>query len=181
MIQDLPALVQAKRFLGREFLTWLVYRAEETGGLFDAPDGPVEVHLGDRLVLAGAEDDRARLTIVGAGDVRAEIGAGLRRGKVIDRARLTIRRGERQWELTLDGGVLDVGALRCPPLGDRDRGVHADPRAAFENDLFLRLADIEEALGVLDALFAEFARLRVSETWPREIVPALRGWAEGLA
>jgi hypothetical protein len=177
VIQDLPGLLEAKRFLGREFLTWLVHRAEEDGGRFEAPDGPVEIHLGDRLVLAGGQDERARLTVVGAGDVRPEIGAGLRRGKLVDRARLTVRRGGRSWELTVDGGVLDLGAVRCPPLGDRDGG---DPRAAFENDLFLRLADVEELLDVLDALFAAFGRVRASDAWSRQAVPALRAWMEEL-
>lgn len=180
MIQDLPGLLDAKRFLGREFLTWLVHRAEEDGGRFEMPDGPVEVHLGDRLVLAGGQDERARLTVVGAGDVRPEIGAGLRRGKLVDRARLTVRRGERSWELTVDAGVLDLGAVRCPPLGDRDAGAHGDPRAAFENDLFLRLADVEELLDVLDGLFAEFCRVRASDAWSRQAVPALRAWMEEL-
>jgi hypothetical protein len=180
VIEDLPGLVESKRFLGREFLTWLVYLAEEEGGRFEVADGPVEIHLGDRVVLAGGQDESARLTVVGAGDVRAEVGAGLRRGKLVDRARLTVRRGERQWEVTLDGGVLDYGALRCPPLGDRDLGAHDDPRAAFENDLFLRLADVEELVEVVDALFAEFCRQRASETWSRRTLPELRGWVEGL-
>jgi len=67
--------------------------------------------------------------------------------------------------------------LRCPPLGERDGG---DPRAAFENDLFLRLADVEEALGVLDALFADFCKLRASRAWQHDALPALRDWIEKL-
>jgi len=181
VIEDLPGIIESKRFLGREFLTWLVFQAEEEGGRFELPEGPIEVHLGDRLVLAGGQDEGARLTLVGAGDMRAEIGAGLRRGKLVDRARLTFRRGERQWELTMDGGVLEHGAVRCPPLGDRDFGAHDDPRAAFENDLFLRLADVEEILDVIDALFAEFCRIRATDAWSRRTLPELRGWVEGLA
>lgn len=181
MIEDLPGLTRSKQFLGREFLTWLVYKAEEDGGRFELADGPVEIHLGDRVVLAGGQDERARLTVVGAGDVRSEVGAGLRRGKLVDRARLTVRRGERRWEVTLDGGLLDYGALRCPPLGDADASAYDDPRAAFENDLFLRLADVEELVGALDAVFAEFCRLRATDAWSRQTLPELRGWVEGLA
>jgi len=180
MTEDFLAVVQAKRFLGREFLTWLVRRIEE-GEARIALDGQVtEVQLGDRVVLAGGTDDRARLTVVGEGDVRPELGAGLRRGKLLDRARLIFQRGERRWELTLDGGLLSYEGLRCPALGDRDVDAQADPRAALENDLFLRLADIEDALGILDALFAEFCTLRGSPAWTATELPALRSWVEAL-
>jgi hypothetical protein len=175
--EDFVVVAETKRFLGREFLTWLVHRIEEDGGRLARPEGAVELHLGDRLTLEGpGKGDR--LTLTGPGDHRAELGAGLRRGKLLDRAHLVIRCGERRWELVLDGGMFTVGGLRCPPLGERDGG---DPRAAFENDLILRLADVEEALGVLDLLFAEFCRLRVSRTWHEDTLPALRAWVSALA
>ena len=176
MSEDFVVVAETKRFLGREFLTWLVHYIEEGGGRIARPEGEIEVHLGDRVVLEGPVKGE-RLALSGPGDLRAELGAGLRRGKLLDRAHLVVRRGERRWELMLDGGTFTVGALRCPPLGERDGG---DPRAAFENDLFLRLADVEEVLGVLDALFADFCRVRASRTWQRETLPALRGWVEGL-
>jgi hypothetical protein len=177
MSEDFVVVAETKRFLGREFLTWLVYHVEEGGGRIARPEGQVELHLGDRVTLEGPSKGE-RLTLAGPGDLRAELGAGLRRGKLLDRAHLVVKRGDRRWELMLDGGLLTVGALRCPPLGERDGG---DPRAAFENDLFLRLADVEEALGVLDALFADFCRLRASRDWPRSTLPALRAWVEGLS
>jgi hypothetical protein len=178
--EDFLAVVQTKRFLGREFLTWLVHRIDEGDARLADEKGPIELELGDRLVLEGGVGDRERLTVVGEGDARPEIGAGLRRGKVIDRARVVIRRGERRWELTLDGGMLTYDALRCPPLGDRDEGAQEDPRAAFENDLFLRIADVEEPIAIVDRLFAEFCRLRGSAAWTSETVPRLRTWVDGL-
>jgi hypothetical protein len=177
MSEDFVVVAETKRFLGREFLTWLVHHIEEGGGRITRPEGTFELHLGDRLTLEGPSKGE-RLTLSGPGDLRAELGAGLRRGKLLDRAHLIVKRGERRWELVLDGGMLTFGALRSPPLGERDGG---DPRAAFENDLFLRLADVEEALGLLDALFADFCRLRASRAWQREALPALRTWVEGLA
>ncbi|HZP40784.1 MAG TPA: hypothetical protein VFD84_04635 [Candidatus Binatia bacterium] len=180
MSTDLLAVVEQKRFLGREFLTWLVHRIEE-GDRHVAHAGQVtELALGDRVVLAGGADGKARVTIADTGDARAEIGAGLRRGKLVDKARLVLTRGERRWELTLDGGMLVYEGLRCPALGDRDAGLQADPRAAFENDLFLRIADAEDALAVLDALFAEFCACRGTSAWSERDVPALREWVERL-
>lgn len=179
MTDDFLAVVDAKRFLGREFLTWLVHRAEEEGGRFVVDGDVVEFALGDRVVLEGGHD-RSRLTVVGEGDVRPELGAGLRRGKLIDRARLVLTRGERRFELALDGGLLTYDALKCPTLGERDAARADDPRAAFENDLFLRLADVEEAIGVLDRLFTDFCRLRGAQAWKARTLPALRAWAAGL-
>jgi len=179
MSEDFLAVVQSKRFLGREFLTWLVHRAEEGEARVEHDGQVTEVQLGDHLVLAGGAGDRARLTLVGEGDVRPELGAGLRRGKLLDRARLILVRGERRWELLLDGGMLAYEAVRCPPLGERDGGF-GDRRAAFENDLFLRLADVEDVVGILDRLFAEFCALRGSSSWPERTLPALRRWVDGL-
>jgi len=180
MTESYLSVVESKRFLGREFLTWLVGRLEEEGGRMEIAGDIVELALGDRVVLEEGGDPGARLSLVDEGDIRPELGAGLRRGKLLDRARLSITRGERRWELTLDGGLLTYDALRCPKLGDRDPGLREDRRAAFENDLFLRLADIEDAVGVLDRLFAAFCRLRASESWDRRGLPELRSWIEHL-
>jgi hypothetical protein len=179
--EDFLAVVQAKRFLGREFLTWLVHRIEDVDRKLEFDHDVVELVLGDRVVLEGGTGDYTeRLTVVGAGDARPEIGAGLRRGKLVDRAKLAVVRGERRWELALDGGMLTYDALRCPKLGDRDASAQADPRASFENDLFLRLADTEEVVAIFDALFAEFCRVRGAGAWHDRELPALRAWVDGL-
>jgi hypothetical protein len=180
MTEDFLAVVETKRFLGREFLTWLVHRIEEEGGRMTRDADVIELQLGDRAVLAGTGPDKPRLTVAGTGDLRPEIGAGLRRGKLLDQAKIAIVRGERRWELSLDGGMLTYDSLRCPPLGDRDAGAQDDPRAAFENDLFLRVADLEDAIDVLDRLYAEFCRVRGSSKWNGQTLPALRRWVDTL-
>ncbi|MGH7895788.1 MAG: hypothetical protein ACREQL_14040 [Candidatus Binatia bacterium] len=182
MTEDFVAVVEAKRFLGREFLTWLVHMIEEGGGRIERDGDLIELQLGDRVVLAGVGPDKPRLTVAGTGDMRAEIGAGLRRGKLLDQAKIAIVRGggERRWELSLDGGMLTYDSLRCPQLGDKDKGAEDDPRAAFENDLFLRIADMEDAVDVLDRLYAEFCRLRGSSAWATRTLPALRTWVQTL-
>jgi recombination associated protein RdgC len=178
--EDFLSVVESKRFLGREFLTWLLFRVEEDGGRMVVGNDVVELALGDRVVMQEQGESNARLTLVDEGDMRPELGAGLRRGKLIDRARIAVTRGERRWELSLDGGMLTYDSLRCPKLGDRDAALSDDPRALFENDLFLRLADIEEVVGFLDGLFASFCQLRASSGWQAETLPALRAWVADL-
>ena len=180
MKEDFLAVVEEKRFLGREFLTWLVWTIEEGGGRIERDGEIVELQLGDRVTLAGTAADKARMTVAGAGDLRAEVGAGLRRGKLLDQAKLVILRGERRWELSLDGGLLTYDGLRCPPLGPHDAASPEDRRAAFENDLYLRLADVDDAVGVLDRLFAEFCRARGGSSWRTRTLPALRLWVDQL-
>src|SRR5262245_64327581 len=131
MTTDFLAVVETKRFLGREFLTWLVHTIEDGGGRITRDGDVIELQLGDRVVLAGTGADRSRLTVAGTGDLRAEIGAGLRRGKLLDQARIAIVRGERRWELSLDGGMLSYDGLRCPALGGREAAAsREDPGAA---------------------------------------------------
>jgi hypothetical protein len=180
MNEDFLAVVETKRFLGREFLTWLVHTIEEGDGKITRDADVIELQLGDRLVLAGEGMDKPRLTVAGTGDLRTEMGAGLRRGKLLDQAKIAITRMDRRWELSLDGGMLTYDSLRCPQLGDRDAGAQEDPRAAFENDLFLRIADLEDAVDVLDRLYAEFCKVRGSATWSKQTLPALRAWLESL-
>lgn len=180
MKEDFLSVVEAKRFLGREFLTWLLFRVEEDGGKLQVGDDVVELALGDRVVMQDDGEKHARLTLVDEGDMRPELGAGLRRGKLIDRARIAVTRGERRWELSLDGGMLTYDSLRCPKLGDRDAALADDPRALFENDLFLRLADIEEVVGFIDQLFATFCQQRASSQWDAATLPALRAWVSDL-
>lgn len=180
MKEDFLAVVEEKRFLGREFLTWLVWTIEEGGGRIERDGEIVELQLGDRVTLAGTAADKARMTVAGAGDLRTEVGAGLRRGKLLDQARLVILRGERRWELSLDGGLLTYDGLRCPPLGPHDAASPVDRRAAFENDLYLRLADVDDAVAVLDRLFAEFCRTRGASSWRTRTLPALRAWVDDL-
>ena len=180
MKEDFLSVVEAKRFLGREFLTWLLFRVEEEGGRLAVGDDVIELALGDRVVMQEQGEKNARLTLVDEGDMRPELGAGLRRGKLIDRARIVVTRGERRWEMSLDGGLLTYDSLRCPKLGERDAALADDPRALFENDLFLRLADVEEVVGFVDSLFAGFCKLRASARWENETLPALRAWVAGL-
>ncbi len=180
MNEDFLSVVETKRFLGREFLTWLVHQLEEGGGKVEYEGDVLELALGDRVVLQGGGLDKARLTVVGEGDVRPELGAGLRGGKLMDRARISLTRGERRWELVLDGGLLTYDSLRCPTLGDDDKAIQDDPRASFENDLFLRLADMEDAISVIDRLFADFCKLRGASSWSGRTLPALRAWVDGL-
>ncbi len=53
MKEEFLAVVETKRHLGREFLTWLVHRIEEEGTKLDVEGEVVEVTLGDRVLLAG--------------------------------------------------------------------------------------------------------------------------------
>lgn len=180
MKEDFIAVVEAKRFLGREFLTWLVYHLEDAGGRIERDGDFVELALGDSVTLAGGADGQARLSLVDPGDLRPELGVGLRRGKLVDKARLAVTRHDRRWEVTVDGGLLTYDSLRCPPLGDKDVQLQDDPRAGFENDLFLRLSDVDDVVAVLDGLLAEFCRLRGSSHWRQETLPALRAWVDML-
>src|SRR5262249_20327323 len=63
--EDFLAVVEAKRFLGREFLTWLVWTLEEGDGRLEHHGDVVELRLGDRVVLTGTGVDKPRLTVAG--------------------------------------------------------------------------------------------------------------------
>ena len=116
MTEDFLAVVETKRFLGREFLTWLVHRLETAGGQIAEDGVVVQLALGDSVVLAGGAPDKARTTVVGAGDLGSEMGAGLRRGKLLDRA-APRRTDQRRYSRGVDPEFgVPVAVIRSTPL-----------------------------------------------------------------
>src|SRR5690606_19138134 len=58
--------LRGKTWLGRELLTWLLYRSESGEPVIELDGAPVTVLLTDRLVLRGVADDVLEMTVRGA-------------------------------------------------------------------------------------------------------------------
>jgi hypothetical protein len=155
-------------FLGREFLTWLLWRVDRGEGAF----ADFAVSFGSRVRLKGLAGDATEATLKGgaaahSSAARAAVGAG----RTLRDADLRVVRGDREWRFGLDAETLDLRAVKLPALlteADDDR-------------LLERLALIDELDGMVKGAFADFLRERTRPAWNRSILPALRDWCvEGL-
>lgn len=160
-------LLRGRAFLGREFLTWLLWRSEAGEPLLEFEEQPVVVLFSGKIGLRGLAGEVIELSAKGAMAPYSElIRQSLDRGLLIHSARVRITHGEREYEATVDSEYLDVRSAKLPELlteEDDDR-------------LIERLHLTEQLSAILDALLREFLNVRATPKWRRKVVPALKAW-----
>lgn len=166
-------LFEDATFLGREFLSWLVFHAEVEGGEFAASDDlpAFTIQFGNRLVLRSPLGQITDLTMkgpapVGSADLRYAIAGGLQ----VRQAELGIEVGEDQYQVVVEAPYFDLKRCKLPKLEleEEDAELLAEERLQR-----LRLVN-----RLIAAAFAEFLALRTSSRW-RRTLDKLRAWLKG--
>lgn len=171
---DLFDILREKAFLGREFLTWLWFRSDRSGGRIDLPgDKVIEVSFLDRMTLDLAEADTPQtVSLKGEQSELREGLAALREGKKIEEARISVRSGDNDFTMNIKATWFSFGSFKTPPVFKSDASEEEDDEGAFLEKVSL----IEEGMAAIDTLFEYFLRLRVSDQWELSELPALRRW-----
>ena len=160
-------LLRGRTWLGRELLTWLLWRSEAGEPLCEVGGAGVVVLFTGKVLLRGLAGDVVELAARGdAAAYAPQVRRALASGLLVHQARLRLTMGERSFEVTLDAEFLDVRGAKLPELLTEED----DDRAAE------RLALCEELGAVVDALVAAFLEERGGKGWRRRTVPALRAW-----
>src|SRR5215813_12574737 len=164
---------QDHAFLGREFLTWLLWRADRGEGAFTDENGEFSVGFGGRVRLSGAGSDVTDAVLRGRSPGHSvETRAGLGAGRTLREAELSLARGDREFRFTLVAETLDLRSVKLPARLKDD----GDDRLAE------RMTLLEELEKAIEVMYLDFVKERTRPVWDRTIVPALRTWvAEGLA
>lgn len=170
-VASLGELIETKRFLGRELLTWVWFESEVFEQQFSIEKfGECELFLEKKLDLeTPPEVDKETTKLTGvAPSGSTEAREALRRGKLPTRARIVVRRGEQEFALVLDADALALSGVKIPALlkGDGD-----DP-------FYERIQLVEEIEGAVEALYREFLLLRLARAWEEEVVPAMVEWMQ---
>jgi hypothetical protein len=156
-------------FLGRDFLSWLLYRVETEGGELRLDGwGRIALVFEDRLAFEG-EDHSCRLQVLQQGhpSVSAEAKTALLLGKKLVRARITLAADDEEtWQLTLDADTFDLRSVKLP------RTAETDPEAR----LLERLDAIDRVHGAVDALYRAFLKARTGGSFLDEEGPKLSAW-----
>ena len=142
-------------FLGEEFLTWLWYSLDTTGGDFEVGEGrSIAVAIDDFLAFAARDDDETEQTLrKGMPTHSQEARTALRNGRRLRKAKLIVAEGPMQFGATLDGTTMCLSGIKLPDDAEdcesaRDRNLD---RAAN----FLHLHEL------LGELYAAFLRDRL--------------------
>jgi hypothetical protein len=159
--------LRGKAWLGRELLTWLLFRSESSEPLFVLGKAPVSVLLADRLVLRAIDGEVVDCTVRGAQAPYAKlVREALRRGLLVHQARLHIAHGERSFEVALDAEFFDLKSAKLPALVSEE-----------DDDRLRERLELSEELGAMvEAIQEDFLRLRTSRRWAKEVVPEMLGW-----
>ncbi len=165
-------LLRGRAYLGRELLTWLLWRSESGDPLVEVDGAGVIVLFTGKILLRGLAGDVTELAARGAAaPYAAQVKRALASGLLVHQARLRLTHGERAFEVTLDAEHLDLRGAKLPELLTEDE----DDRAAERLDL------CEQLGAMVDALVAAFLEIRGGKAWARTAVPALRAWMEERA
>jgi len=173
---DLVDLLEQKRFLGQEFLTWLWYKSEERGGTVYLPsEGDVVLIFERHMLLEYGEGEGSESLICrGLYTELQEARTGLLMGKKIEQARIRLGRGNFEWHLTLRATMLDISGMRLPksfsPAED------AGEEGGSEARILDRIGMVEEAVRTINELFRLFLKIRVDALWDTDELPKIRSW-----
>jgi hypothetical protein len=163
------ALLRGGTWLGRELLTWLLWRSESRGAVAEVGGLGVEVLFTGRITLRGIRGDVTELAARGElAPYSAQVRRALDEGLLVHGARLRLEHGERTYEVTLDAEHLDVRAARLPELLTE----------AEDDRLGERLELAEELSGLVDALAGAFLEVRTGRGW-KKTVGAMKRWMRG--
>jgi hypothetical protein len=164
------ALLRGKAYLGREFLTWLLWRSEGGETLVEFEKTGVTVLFLGRVVLKGVSGDVTELSARGAmAPYSEQVRQALDRGLLVHQARLLLTHGEKAYEVTLDAEFLDIRAAKLPALMSEE-----DDSRTTE-----RLYLAEQLSALIHTLVEAFVAVRAGRAWSKQVVPAMKEWMRG--
>lgn len=152
--------VEAASFLGHEFLLWLLHQSSEDRAVFEVADAHVEVLFDDQIVLEAklSEAEQSRLK-GGSPAYSPEAHKALQRGKRIVKARLRLRKTEREWAFHVDADRFLLSGIQLPAvLSNHD-----------EEKFLERMFLIEELEEAWFSVFRLFLETRLGAGWPQEL------------
>lgn len=175
--------IKAEKWLGREFLQWLLFRTDESDSVYNVTTpGPAD--SGCRFVAAASgrvilererEDGTRKVTVAGPGEAGREIRVALAEGFVPSAAAVVIEQEEREWSFVLRGDTFALSSFK-PPKVRVEKGEDVDEDDERESALFERVGDVEEAIQCIESLLATFLNDRLRE-WG-EILTRMKGWVD---
>ncbi len=175
--------IQGNRWLGEEFLLWLLQAGLEGEGFRVAATGhfengtPFSAWIDDRIQLqGGGEGGPQKVAVSGIQDRYLEARSALKSGKAISSAAIHIEKDELQWRFVLNAELFTFSSFKCPPVKIEREGVEelTERESAFYERLYL----LEAGLQMFDSLLLQFLAQRLGEGWAARL-QEISAWLEG--
>lgn len=169
---DVAVSYNRYKFLGHEFLTWLWFVMENQPETLSKVDGElVSLAVGNRMVLENSHDDRVESVTIKGDQAGLEEGLlSLKKGAVVTELKLIYKAGDNEWHFSLKGESLNLSSLKPPQTAA------AENKEEIEGAVLEKVYLYEKALALVERLYQAFIRLRISENWQTDVVPAIRQW-----
>ncbi|MEO1336464.1 MAG: hypothetical protein AAFV29_12515, partial [Myxococcota bacterium] len=171
----LEGLTRNRAYLGREFLTWVLWASHDGRVLCHLDEAEVTVLIVGKVVLRGLAGEATELAVKGhmsaySRVVRFAIDEGL----LVHSARLRLQWGEQVYEVTTDAEFLDVRGAAVPAVAPGDDPDDEDDRLAT------RLTASEDAGRLIDSLWHAFMKVRIAPAWSKKTIPAIKTWLQDI-
>ncbi len=159
------------RILGEEFLTWLWFASDTNpDGFKDADGQPFSIFMEQRIVVQGGEGQaRETASVSGCLSALREARLGVATGKKVTRALIRLEKDGIAFQLTLKSEDSSITALKTPKLDRTDD----EPDSVLLEKVYL----VETCLHLIDNLYAQFLKLRLSDKW-LDVVEKMLLWLE---
>lgn len=163
--------LEGKTWLGREFLTWLLWKSESAAPVIEFNGEAVHVLYGGQFTLKGIAGDVMELTAKGAEAAYSRvIRFALENGLLLHSAKLRLSLGDqKEFTFTLDAQMLDIRSAKLPDLLTDE-----------EDDRIQERIFLTERLGeVVQKIFTAFLEIRSGPAWQSEVLPEILEWMKG--
>ncbi|MDY6792194.1 MAG: hypothetical protein SWH54_13110 [Thermodesulfobacteriota bacterium] len=169
---DIAFAYSRYKFLGNEFLTWLWFIVEnDPQKLKKIEKDLVFLNIGNRIVLENKINDAVETITILGDDAGLEEGIlSLGKGAVVTEMNLLFKSGDHQWRFTIKGESMNISNLKLPETAMVESGEDIEGRVLEKTYLY------EKVTRLIDKLFNEFIKLRVSPKWGESVVPEIRKW-----
>ncbi|MEO0479963.1 MAG: hypothetical protein AAF196_10815 [Planctomycetota bacterium] len=161
-------------FLGEEFLTWLWFRAETSGGELPLGDGKtVGFTIDDLIEFAPLDEDETQSAVKRGSPTKSAVArAALKSGRRLRKARLILAVEDRVYSATVDGPTLSFSSVKLP---DDDPDLELAERSEERAQAFLELESI------VDVLYRQFLELRLDRSFQGGEGERQANWMAGSA
>ena len=171
---DVAVAYSRYQFLGEEFLTWLWFVIENQQGIIkDFDKDFVALEIGNRVVFENRRKESAeRVTIKGDGAGLEEGILALKKGSLVAELNIVYKSSELMWQFTLKGESLNISSLSLPKTGSPE--TDDDIEGFVLEKIFL----YEKVLQLIDKLYSQFAKIRMTDKWQNKELPLIRKWIQ---
>jgi hypothetical protein len=167
---DILEKIEKTETIGKDFLLWLWFKSETHEGVFEMADGLRAEILIDGKMTLETDEVQDLVTCSCPNPLMKEARFALMENKRITKAaiRMTINE-EDEFFFRMDSRWMNFRLLKTPKV---IQDLKDDPEGFFYEKTGL----IEKAIAVMDSVFMDFIRIRVSPDWEGSELHELRKW-----